>query len=88
MEYRVRITELDDGGYEAVCLDLPGCLVRARTLDRIKERIEDEVEGYLASLDTPMPATRLRRTTTHQEIRRLQGDKRLPANHNAQQADG
>ncbi len=51
MKLVIRITQCDCGGYRAQCPALPGCFARGRSPQEAREKIEEAIVGYLASLD-------------------------------------
>ena len=55
MKVDVRISQCKPGSFKASCPSLPGCVVYASSHADAKQRIEDAVQGYLASLDTALP---------------------------------
>ena len=55
MKLVIKISERVDGGYRASCPSLPGCVVYGSSQVEVKERIEDAIRGYMASLDVALP---------------------------------
>ena len=56
MKLYVKIWRNDSGEYVAACPSLPGCITTGRTSEEAKERLEDAIRGYLASVNKFVPA--------------------------------
>lgn len=54
MRFLVTIQRDAEGGYLARCPVLPGCMVRARSLEAVEAAMLEAIEGYLDSLHTPL----------------------------------
>jgi predicted RNase H-like HicB family nuclease len=55
MKMCVHITSDGQGGYTALCPDLPGCSTRAKTREQVRDQIRKAIIGYLASLGNFVP---------------------------------
>jgi antitoxin HicB len=58
MNYRVLIFQDEDGFIAAECPSLPGCITQGKTIEEVKENIQDAICGYLESLkkhNEPIP---------------------------------
>jgi len=55
MKLTVRILTNGTGDYTAVCPSLPGCSSRGGTRQEAKERLEEAIRGYLASVSNFVP---------------------------------
>ncbi len=51
MRIAVRITQTKDNRYRAACQSLPGCVITAESYEDAEGRLQQAVEGYLASLN-------------------------------------
>jgi len=55
MKVAIRIDLKTAGVYRASCPALPGCVVFGRSHEEARQKIDQAVRGYLASLDVPVP---------------------------------
>jgi len=55
MKLAVRIVRNGLGGYTAVCTSLPGCYTRGSTVEEAREKLDEAIRGYLASLNNFVP---------------------------------
>jgi len=55
MKLCVRIGKNVRGEYTASCPSLPGCTSRGQTEQQAKARLEEAIQGYLASLNNFVP---------------------------------
>jgi predicted RNase H-like HicB family nuclease len=55
MHYQVKISGKPHAGWQAWCPALPGCWVRGASRKEVRQKIQDAVEGYLASLEVALP---------------------------------
>jgi len=58
MNYRVLITQDEDGMFVAECPSLPGCISQGKTREEAIENIRDAIRGYLENLkkhNEPIP---------------------------------
>jgi len=58
MNYRVLITQDEDGMFVAECPSLPGCISQGKTREEAIENIRDAIRRYLESLkkhNEPIP---------------------------------
>jgi len=55
MRLCIRIIQNDQGGFTALCTSLPGCVSRGRTREEAKERLEEAIRGYIASVSNFVP---------------------------------
>jgi predicted RNase H-like HicB family nuclease len=46
--FNVLLEKDEDGFYVGSVIELPGCHTQARTLDQLRSRIREAIEGYLA----------------------------------------
>ena len=56
MNLFVKINRRTGHDFRASCPALPGCVVYGRSRIEVKDRIQEAVLGYLASLDVALPA--------------------------------
>jgi len=56
MKLYVKIWRDETGKYVAACPSLPGCTTTGRTREEAKEKLEDAIRGYLASVNNFVPA--------------------------------
>ncbi len=57
MKLSIQISEIEPGKFRASCLILPGCIAYGQTRDDARQRLDQAVMGYLASLDIPLAAS-------------------------------
>jgi predicted RNase H-like HicB family nuclease len=55
MKVRIRIIRNENGGYTAVCPSLPGCMCRGNTREEAREKINEAIFGYIASVGNFVP---------------------------------
>lgn len=55
MKVAIRIDVKTTGVYRASCPALPGCVAFGRSHEEARQKIDQAVRGYLASLDVPVP---------------------------------
>lgn len=55
MKLRIQIIHNESGGFTAMCPSLPGCICRGQSRDEVKQRIDDAIFGYIASLNNFVP---------------------------------
>ena len=58
MNYRILLTQDEDGIFVAECPSLPGCISQGKTRKEAIENIRDAIHGYLESLkkhNEPIP---------------------------------
>ena len=55
MRLVVKVTQEPKGTHLAWVPALPGCSVRARSLDEARRRIQSAARGYLASMNVAVP---------------------------------
>ena len=55
MKLAIRITQAAGNELRACCPALPGCVVYGRSRKEARDRIQEAVRGYLASLDIALP---------------------------------
>lgn len=60
MKLSIQISEVEPGKFRASCLVLPGCIVYGQTRDDARQKLDQAVTGYLASLNIPLPASCVR----------------------------
>ena len=56
MKLYVKIWRDSTGRYVAACPSLPGCTSTGRTKEEVKEKLEEAIRGYLASVNNFVPA--------------------------------
>jgi len=56
MRLCVRIQRNEHGGFTASCPSLPGCVSTGQTHQQAKQRLEEAIRGYLASVGNFVPA--------------------------------
>ncbi len=56
MKLTVKLARVDGNRFRAWCPALPGCAVYAQSQREAKIKISQAIDGYLASLDTVLPA--------------------------------
>ena len=74
MELAVKIAECSGGFYRAWCPALPGCAVYGHTRMQVRSKIQDAINGYVASMDVALP----RELGRNQAKRLIVGDFRPP----------
>ncbi len=55
MKLVVKISREVGGAYRASCPALPGCVVWGQSREEAKTKINQAIEGYLASLNVALP---------------------------------
>ena len=50
MQFKIAISQDEDGVYVIECLNLPGCISQGKTKQEAIENIKDAIRGYLESL--------------------------------------
>ncbi len=50
MQFKIAISQDEDGIYIVECLNLPGCISQGKTREEALENIRDAIRGYLESL--------------------------------------
>lgn len=55
MKLCVRIIQDERGGFTAVCPSLPGCISRGQTREEARERLDEAIRGYIASINNFVP---------------------------------
>lgn len=50
MQFKIAISQDEDGVYVIECLNLPGCISQGKTKEDAIENIKDAIRGYLESL--------------------------------------
>lgn len=55
MKLCIKIRKHEQSGFVASCPSLPGCVMRGQTEEQAKERIEEAIRGYLASVNDFVP---------------------------------
>jgi predicted RNase H-like HicB family nuclease len=55
MKLSIRIVQDDQGGYLAICPSLPGCMSRANSREKAKEKLYEAIRGYIASVSNCSP---------------------------------
>jgi len=55
MKLRIEIIQNDGGGYTASCPSLPGCTCRGQSRDEVKQKINEAIFGYIASVGNYIP---------------------------------
>ncbi len=55
MRLCVRIRRNEHGGFTATCPSLPGCVSTGHTEQQAKQKLEEAVRGYLASVSNFIP---------------------------------
>ena len=55
MKLVIEISERNGNLFQARCPSLPGCVVYGRSQPEVRERIQEAVQGYVASLDVALP---------------------------------
>ena len=55
MKMEMRLAQDARGLYRAWCPCLPGCVSSGRTQEEARQKMEQAVRGYLASLDVALP---------------------------------
>ncbi|RPI63045.1 MAG: type II toxin-antitoxin system HicB family antitoxin [Planctomycetaceae bacterium] len=58
MKIRIEIKTNETGGYTATCPSLPGCICRGQSRDEVKEKINEAICGYIASVGDFVPEKR------------------------------
>ena len=56
MRLCVRIKPNEQGGFTAICPSLPGCVSTGQTEQQAKNKLEEAIRGYLASVNNFVPA--------------------------------
>jgi len=56
MKLLIKISREESGVYRAWCPALPGCVAHGASRQEAGESIDEAVNGYLASLNVPIPA--------------------------------
>jgi predicted RNase H-like HicB family nuclease len=56
MRIPVELVQVSARSYRARCLSLPGCAVVGESAQEAREKIDNAVRGYLASLGAAVPA--------------------------------
>lgn len=49
--FTILLREAEEGGFTAMCVDLPGCISEGDTEEEALAMIQDAIQGYLASLE-------------------------------------
>lgn len=55
MKLCVRIRRDDQGSFRASCPSLPGCVSSGRTEQLAREKLQEAIRGYLASVNNFVP---------------------------------
>ena len=55
MKLAIRITDNERGGYTAMCPSLPGCRSMGGTREEAREKLNEAILGYIASLNNFIP---------------------------------
>ena len=55
MKLSIQIREDPNGGYVAVCPSLPGCISRGPTRALAREKLDEAICGYVASVSNFVP---------------------------------
>ena len=50
MQFKIAISQDEDGVYVIECLNLPGCISQGKTKEEAVVNIKDAIRGYLESL--------------------------------------
>lgn len=58
MKVVVQIARVSDQRYRAWCPGLPGVAASGRSMDEVKERIDQAIAGYVAGLNAGTPQER------------------------------
>ena len=56
MMFSIRISEIERGKFRASCPCLPGCVAYGQTREQAREKLDQAVTGYLASLNVSLPS--------------------------------
>ena len=55
MKLVIRISERNGDLFQARCPSLPGCVVYGHSLSEVRQRIQEAIQGYVASMDVALP---------------------------------
>ncbi len=55
MKLSIRIIQTESGDFAATCPSLPGCRSRGQTAREARDRLDEAIRGYIASISDFVP---------------------------------